>query len=777
MTYRRLAVLICAVMICAVAIASAVIAQEKKYSKGDKVKARYAGEVITGKVVAVKSSGFLDVEFDFRGKKLVRALPPTQILDEGAEPASEEAPAATPKAVAPKTPAMTKPAAGATSRPAAGGTSRPATGKGQPAQEPETRTWVDATGKFKIEARFSSLVEGTVHLLKPDGTLTKIPLDKLSEADQELAKSLAAPATSPATAPSKAPAEKITASNQPVETTPVNWTAVPGVERTALPTGGSEPKEIRLEPDPSTDPPGEFLDRPYVFASSNPSRKSQLHRLGFFERAEHLMIDPQHNQAIVVLKDQPPGKPPAIYLVKIDLKDGKLSNALFPVSLKVRDFHPGTGKYLAAANFFLHPNVEDWRVFGVWAETGKALEKQGAWSAVRGDGSFESEPTNAIFAGPDHAVLSTFPWNVLTVWNITEGRPLYQRQMGSGGVQLTTSANGKYLAYVDRENLINLLDLPSGQELGRLPIKNMNSTAFDDSGRYLAMASDMHVVIYDLQEGRVSNDFYLSRSVGAYGRDPRSAGLRWVGDGYLLTAAGCLIDLKNQTILWRYELPETGGEFNAEAVYSGGRYWYVLKSDDNSEMGLFGVQIPHPDALAAAEKVDPEMKILKPGVGIRLSLNLSTSQEKLTAIRDSLTRQLEAAGMKVDDSSTLTLNATTSTGQPVSGTYHFSSFGRGSIPDQTVTSTPQISTLTLSRSGTVYWKAEAVVGGYIPSMILLQEGQSAQDYVSGLSKPNFDFFETVELPTSLSEPAPEGAYGFSVLTTQGIVKGTRPPNW
>lgn len=771
MTYRRLAILICLVT-----IASVSLAQEKKYAKGDKVKARYAGEVITGKVVATKASGFLEVEFDFRGKKLVRALPPTQILEEEAEP---ETPAATPNAVAPKTPAMTKPAAAkpatASSRPA-GGTARPAPGKVPAAVEPETRTWVDATGKFKIEAKFGSLSEGTVHLLKPDGTLTKIPLDKLSEADQELAKNLAAPATSP-TGPPKTSAEKITASNQPVETTLVDWSSVPGVERTALPTGGTEPKDIRLEPDPSTDPPGEFLDRPYVFASSTPSRKSQLHRLGFFEGAEHLMIDPQHNQAIVVLKDQPPGKPPAIYLVKIDLKDGKLSNALFPVPLKVRDFHPGTAKYLAAANFFLHPDVEDWKVFGVWAETGKAIEKQGAWSALRGDGSWESEPNNAIFAGPDHAVLSTFPWNVLTVWNITEGRPLYQRQMGSGNVQLTTSANGRYLAYVDRESLINLLDLPSGRELGRLPIKNMTSMAFDDSGRYLATASDMHVVIYDLQEGQISNDFYLSRSVGAYGRDPRSAGLRWVGDGYLLTAAGCLIDLKNQTILWRYELPETGGEFNAEAVYSGGRYWYVLKSEDRKEMGLFGVQIPHPDALAAAEKVDPESKVLRPGVGIRLSLNLSATQEKLNAIRDSLTKQIEAAGMKIDDSSSLTLNATTSTGQPVSGTYRFSSFGRGNIPDQTVTSTPQISTLTLSRGGSIYWKSEGVVGGHIPSMILLQEGQSAQDYVSSLSQPNFGFFETVELPKSLSEPAPEGAYGFSVLTTQGIVNGTRPPNW
>ncbi len=85
-----------------------------------------------------------------------------------------------------------------------------------------------------------------------------------------------------------------------METTPVDWSSYPVWNaRPADRRNGA--KDIRLEPDPSTDdPPGEFLDRPYVFASSTPSRKSQLHRLGFFEGAEHLMIDPQHNQAIVL---------------------------------------------------------------------------------------------------------------------------------------------------------------------------------------------------------------------------------------------------------------------------------------------------------------------------------------------------------------------------------------------------------------------------------------------------------------------------------------------
>lgn len=46
------------------------------------------------------------------------------------------------------------------------------------------RTWIDATGRFKIEADFVSLADGTVTLRRADGKNMEIPLEKLSAADQ-----------------------------------------------------------------------------------------------------------------------------------------------------------------------------------------------------------------------------------------------------------------------------------------------------------------------------------------------------------------------------------------------------------------------------------------------------------------------------------------------------------------------------------------------------------------------------------------------------------------
>ena len=69
----------------------------------------------------------------------------------------------------------------------------------QPASLADTgkpRTWTDITGKHKIEALFLSIENNSVKLHRTDGKELSVPLDRLSKADQELAKKLQAAAAS-----------------------------------------------------------------------------------------------------------------------------------------------------------------------------------------------------------------------------------------------------------------------------------------------------------------------------------------------------------------------------------------------------------------------------------------------------------------------------------------------------------------------------------------------------------------------------------------------------
>jgi outer membrane protein assembly factor BamB len=50
----------------------------------------------------------------------------------------------------------------------------------------ETRTWKDISGQFQIEAEYVDYAEGQVELKKTDGTVIKVPVSKLSSADQAI---------------------------------------------------------------------------------------------------------------------------------------------------------------------------------------------------------------------------------------------------------------------------------------------------------------------------------------------------------------------------------------------------------------------------------------------------------------------------------------------------------------------------------------------------------------------------------------------------------------
>ncbi|MEX0678036.1 MAG: tetratricopeptide repeat protein [Pirellulales bacterium] len=54
------------------------------------------------------------------------------------------------------------------------------------------REWTDSTGKYKTEAEFIELQDGKVKLRRQNGTIKAVPLEKLSQADQEFARQSAA---------------------------------------------------------------------------------------------------------------------------------------------------------------------------------------------------------------------------------------------------------------------------------------------------------------------------------------------------------------------------------------------------------------------------------------------------------------------------------------------------------------------------------------------------------------------------------------------------------
>jgi hypothetical protein len=58
-----------------------------------------------------------------------------------------------------------------------------------PKPKPALRTWSDASGNFRVEARLLEVVDGKARLERADGKVIVVPLERLSPADQQIAKS------------------------------------------------------------------------------------------------------------------------------------------------------------------------------------------------------------------------------------------------------------------------------------------------------------------------------------------------------------------------------------------------------------------------------------------------------------------------------------------------------------------------------------------------------------------------------------------------------------
>ena len=98
--------------------------------------------------------------------------------------------------------------------------------------EEASRTWADATGKFRREGVFLKLEDEVVHLRLPDGKVARVPLAKLSPDDQVHARSAA----------SRGPAEE-----DPFDTSP----AMPNEPGTTVAAGASGGVRLGAEQDQS----------------------------------------------------------------------------------------------------------------------------------------------------------------------------------------------------------------------------------------------------------------------------------------------------------------------------------------------------------------------------------------------------------------------------------------------------------------------------------------------------------------------------------------------
>jgi hypothetical protein len=697
------------VMLCAVVAAAG---NRSKFKVGDKVIVDWGGQK-TGEVVGFTGTGWLKVKVkNENGFEQTPVFPPADV-----KAAKKTAKSGDKKSLLKK-------------KAAAGG---------------ELRTWASKSGKFSIKAKFVQLDGDQLTLEKEDGDSVTVGLDKLSEADQKTARELAEsaednPFESDGENPFKADGEEGDADDN--ELPDGDWSQV---EQVVI----EEPGQWSLKPDAAPGPSRPLASKPVVLMSG--ARKGgQGEAFGFFEKVAGLFFNPATAEGFVATFDNNPGGENFVRLQHVDLAQGKADAPIeVPDKVKPVDVDPSGKRMLARSDFFVSGNVP--AEVSVWDLGGKKVKLVKRWSPHDPGNIHKTAPNFAQFLDSDHVLTSEFPGRV-AMWQVSGAKAVYRLEITNGGVP-ALSATRKYLA-APVNNSLYIFDSLTGKTLARLPGDPgvVSGLSFSTNGKQLASFSPQRLMVWDLEKGELYRDIYFPTPLNTDHID-------WLADGYVLLGGEKLLDLERRIVLWQYQHDVGGGQGYGEM---GGFFWYVISNHNRQERGLFRAKLPHDEPLKIAAGLNAEQLLaIKPGAQISLNVAVQGDQQ---AVLQKLTSQLQDLGMTVAPGSRLVLQANTESGKTEEVYYRGFGRSRGMSHAQV---TEQIARVKFLEDGKVLWEATSIKSN--PHFLRMKEGQTLQDALAPYQQPNVEFFSHVKLPQYVARPHPQGAYGASKLSFQGIL--------
>jgi hypothetical protein len=693
-------------------------------SPGDKVEVKWVGKPVVAEFVEYSPTGWVTVKFVADGIQMTPSFPPGQVRPLG----------------------RSNEVAGTTSK-------RP------------LRTWTDKSGKFKTKARFVQLSGDELTLETIEGKKITIALEKLSEADQAMARKVDAKvspaptmagkpdegpplAGGPGPEPSPPPAAEV----MPLDLAKADWSGCRTIDLgtpkpwavpidSATPVAGLSAKAIPLPP----------------------STKQADRRM--FESVSGLLISRDAARAGVIVTDRDPlvsSKSMTIFVV--DLAEGKTVDTVpWPSKLMPVDVDPSGTHVLANYDFSMAPGETD-RPIGVWKLGDQSAEAVNAWDP--------SPPGKFPRVSPDATVFTTFVdaahvltlsfEGTLTMWDVAKAKALYRIEVNNRCLPAVSPGRKQLAAVTDSG--VWLLNALTGEPLGRVAgsLDHAGPLSFRPDGGQLAALSRHGLMVWDLSTGEQAYDIHFQFPIA-------TGSIDWLFGGYVLAGGTKLIDLERRVLLWDYQFSESIGQLRQSGEL-GGFLYCASEAQYTRERVLFSAVLPHESARQMAASLDPEKVLaVRPGAKITLDISIQGSPEEQQRVRQGLTESLEASGLVVADGQTLVAKATTEVGPSREITYRFNSaLAKG---DEKATSKPYICRLQLLDHGTKVW--ERTASSSAPMFVRIKEGETAQQALAPYERFPLSFFENKKIPRYIARQPNNRAYGTGSLTPQGVVDASR----
>jgi hypothetical protein len=610
------------------------------------------------------------------------------------------------------------------------------------AQSDDAREWIDSTGTHKIVASLIEVNDGVAFLKSKDGKTLKIPLTRLSQADQEFLKGGNNPfeeVNTDANMSNSAPASSSTPAGLWAANPQIDWLNVEDLDR-------SIDSEWQLDL-PET---GEF--------TTSSKRAMLTKKSNFHEDIRRLRVNPLAQRAVVGFTVSFSVPKPLSRLSLIDLTSGKAIHTA-PVEC---DMCPLT--LLNDGSTVLMQGTSDERKgfetedqLQLWKVNGKQVVRSPIWIPFPDEAEHFGKKSNAHIIDaiplPNNKLILLGSNGHLACIDVVTRKPYWHTRL-SKSFAVEASVDRSLLAIVDGHSVLivdpQLGQVKCGQFLADKPHVAWPKVCWSPSGKNLLLSFTNSLRVLDLTKGEWRQECTFT------GAPIATRGLDYPHEDYALLDGHLLLHIPSQIKVCDYR-------DSTRITTLGGTSFIGMQNGDTGF--VVPAKIPHPAAekILAQAKDDPSVFLIHPGVEV--SVNASGAGQYASEVASSLEAAASAAGYKVVSNSPISIVASITGPKQEAVSY---------IASGSYIANVFQSSLRLTWQGKDVWSTG---GNNIPGFIQTNRDQTIQDKLNELGKkPNLYVFEKAQFPKLLQRPSADTqnptqseALLVSKFTMQGLV--------
>lgn len=314
------------------------------------------------------------------------------------------------------------------------------------------------------------------------------------------------------------------------------------------------------------------------------------------------------------------------------------------------------------------------------------------------------------------------------------------------------SPSRKYLA-VPSGFGVSVLDTRTGDGIGKIDmdLRLVGNMCFEPDGRELMAAGMDSLAVINLADCSIATEVWTLNGT------PQE--VAWAADGYLLLNNSQLVSIAKGAIVWTY-----AGVSGSQGAVLNGRLYYVSDRNRNGQhSGPVVASVELPDKSVADELTivgNPRM-LLKPGMSVSLDVKVDGSIQQ--PVIDGLTARLKADDLSIADNQPIKVIAKDEPGKTRDVVYNPMGPGLGRRVDKFSVQEIRHTLKIVGPDGKTLWINSALSAP--PVFLSMRPGESAQQAVARIMKPNALFYTNVRLPKYI--PKPGGGFGTTQLDASG----------